>query len=118
MTKDDSSQAINVNAGGESSQLTTEQLLRYVGAAALFLMTFIAYIPALRAGFIWDDDFYVTNNPALRNFDGLRTIWLGILPDPQAYASQVVPQYYPMTLTSFWLEYRIWDGSAIGYHVV
>src|SRR5947207_2999765 len=110
--------SVNQNAGGASSELTAEQLLRYVGAAALFLMTLVAYAPALRGGFVWDDDAYVTDNLALRSFDGLRTIWLGILPDPQVYAAQVVPQYYPMTLTSFWLEFRIWGASAAGYHVV
>src|SRR5438874_4177567 len=118
MRTNGSSEPMNINAGGQPAGLTTEQLLRYVGAAALFLMTLIAYLPALRAGFIWDDDFYVSNNPALRNFDGLRTIWLGILPDPKVYASAVVPQYYPMTLSSFWLEYRIWEASPTGYHVV
>src|SRR5438876_11688190 len=118
MSTNGSSEPINTSAGGESAELTTEELLRYVGAAALFLMTLIAYVPALRAGFIWDDDFYVTNNPSLLSFDGLRTIWLGILPDPHIYAEQVVPQYYPMTLTSLWLEYRIWGASPAGYHVV
>src|SRR4051812_22914039 len=35
-------------------------------AAVLFAITVVAYLPALRAGFIWDDDAYVTNNPTLR----------------------------------------------------
>src|SRR5213079_1491402 len=50
----------------------------------------------LQPGFIWDDDSYVTANPTLQTLDGLRRIWL----EPGA-----VPQYYPLTFTSFWIEY-------------
>src|SRR5262249_46636174 len=73
--------------------------------------------PAIRASYIWDDDDYVLANRSLRSFDGLRTIWVGIV-DPRAYRDQVVPQYYPMTVTSFWLEYRFWGTNALGYHLV
>src|SRR6476661_7775743 len=114
MSETGSSDQINRSASDQPPQLTAEQLLAYVGGAALFLMTLLAYLPALKAQFIWDDDMYVVNNPALRSFNGLRTIWLGILPDPQAYRDAVVPQYYPMTLTSFWLEYRIWGANPFG----
>src|SRR6478752_1075653 len=104
MSETGSSEQINRSASDQPPQLTAEQLL--------------AYVPALKAQFIWDDDMYVVNNPALRSFNGLRTIWLGILPDPQAYRDAVVPQYYPMTLTSFWLEYRIWGANPFGYHII
>jgi hypothetical protein len=43
--------------------------------AALVLLTFVSYGPALTAGFIWDDDDYVENNSTLRSWDGLRRIW-------------------------------------------
>jgi tetratricopeptide (TPR) repeat protein len=79
------------------------------------MLCFLAYLPAIQSLFIWDDDYYVVKNLALRNFDGLQRIWIGILPDPHAYP---VPQYYPMTLTSFWLEYRAWGLDPTGYHVV
>jgi len=69
----------------------------------------LAYIPAYAAGFIWDDDDYVFNNPVLRNPDGLRQIWL----DPTS-----LPQYYPMVHSLFWLEFRLWDVNPMGYHVV
>ena len=105
-------------ASDQPPQLTAEQLTRYVGVAALFLMTLLAYLPALKAQFIWHDDVNVLDNASLRSFDGLRTIWLGIMPDPRAYGSLVVTQYYPMTLTSFWLEYRIWGIKPTGFHVV
>ncbi len=79
------------------------------GTLALLAATFIAYIPALSAGFIWDDDAYVTENSTLRTADGLRRIWT----EPGA-----VPQYYPLAHTTFWLEYHAWGLKAAGYHLV
>ncbi|MGB7217318.1 MAG: tetratricopeptide repeat protein [Vicinamibacterales bacterium] len=75
--------------------------------ALLILITVVAYLPSLRNGFIWDDDDYVTKNLVLRSLDGLRQLWL----EPRS-----VPQYYPVTFTSFWLEYRLWGLQPLGYH--
>ena len=69
----------------------------------------MAYLPALRSGFIWDDDFYVTQNQTLRSMAGLRRIWL----DPAA-----TPQYYPLVHTSFWIEYHLWGLKPLGFHAV
>src|SRR5207237_7610971 len=60
-------------------------------------------------GFIFDDDAYVTSNATLHSLDGLRQIWL------QPRAS---PQYYPLTLTTFWIEYHLWGLRPFGYHLV
>jgi len=72
-------------------------------------MTFLAYLPVLSAGFIWDDDTHVTNQPLLATWDGLRAIWL----QPGA-----TPQYYPLTHSTFWLEYHLFALQPLGYHVV
>ncbi len=77
-------------------------------AIALGGLVLAAYAPTLRAGFIWDDDAYVTNNQALRTFDGLGRIWLS----PGA-----TPQYYPLTFTSFWIEHQIFGDRPFGYHL-
>ncbi len=83
---------------------------RSTAAAAVVLLTFGAYVPVMtRGGFVWDDDDYVTENPALRDAAGLVRIWL----EPGA-----TPQYYPMTFTSLWLDYRLWGTRPAGYHVV
>src|SRR5581483_3194108 len=79
-----------------------------VPAAVLVLLTLLAYVPAMQGGFVWDDDDYVTANRTLRTVDGLGRIWA----EPGA-----VPQYYPLTFTSLWLEYRLWGLSPTGYHV-
>jgi tetratricopeptide (TPR) repeat protein len=75
---------------------------------ALPVLTFLAYLPALHGSFIWDDDRHVSANPTLRNLQGLAHIWL---------RPGDLPQYYPMTYTSFWLEYRLWGTDPLGYHV-
>lgn len=41
---------------------------------ALFSALMIAYLPALRAGYIWDDDDYVYRNPLLSTSAGLGTL--------------------------------------------
>ena len=62
-----------------------------------------------RAGFIWDDDSYVTNNTPLRTVDGLRGIW---------GKPGTTIQYYPLVFTSFWVEYQVWKLQPLGYHLV
>lgn len=90
------------------------QLAMLIGAAIIVLATLIAYLPAMRAGFIWDDDHYVTRNELLETWDGLPRIWFDIFPRPEKYP---LPQYYPLTHTTFWLEYRLWGLNPAGYHI-
>ena len=77
------------------------------------LLVVVAYLPVLRAGFVWDDDWHVTGNVSLRSVEGLKRIWLR--PGGSAI---VVPQYYPLTHTLFWLEHRLWGLWPAGYHAV
>ena len=78
-------------------------------AALLAIAALLAYIPALGAQYIWDDESYVTGNETLRTIPGIARIWL----EPTA-----TPQYYPLVHTTFWLEYRLWGLAPAGYHVV
>jgi tetratricopeptide (TPR) repeat protein len=78
-------------------------------AAGLVLITLVAYAPVRQAGFIWDDEAYVTENSCLRTLSGLARSWL----DPSA-----TPQYYPLVHTTFWIEYHLWGTNPLGYHVV
>ena len=42
-----------------------------IAAITLIALTLLAYAPALRGGFIWDDDHYVTENDNVRSPSGL-----------------------------------------------
>jgi Flp pilus assembly protein TadD len=78
-------------------------------AVVLAVVTFVAYQPVWHAGYIWDDDLHVTQNVNLRSFPGLYRIWFEPLADQQ---------YYPLQLTSFWIEYHLWGVRPFGYHAV
>jgi Flp pilus assembly protein TadD len=73
------------------------------------LATLAAYLPALGAGYVWDDDYYVTRNPLLWEPDGLRRIWL---------TADAPSQYFPLVYTMFRLEYALWGLEPFGYHLV
>src|SRR5687768_16227903 len=91
--------------------------LMAIGAIAIYLMTFAAYWTSIRGEFIWDDDYYVWNNPLLRSMDGLPQIW-NVGEWLKGEQSSMRLQYYPLTLTTFWIEYQLWGTKTTGYHVV
>ena len=79
------------------------------GCVLIALLTFVAYLPAIRGGFIWDDDAYVTENPLLTAPDGLNRIW---------FTAHQESQYFPLVFTTLRFEYKLWRLNPLGYHVV
>lgn len=75
---------------------------------AIVLAVGLAYLPALQAGFVWDDEPLITANPLLRSFSGLAEIWSGAR----------TADYFPVTNTIFWIEYHLFGGHAGGYHAL
>src|SRR5438477_8426926 len=78
------------------------------GATLILLLTIVTYVPALRGGFLWDDNTLITDNPLMRAHDGLFRIWFTTEP----------ADYYPVTNSLGWLEWQLWGNNAIGYHAV
>lgn len=81
----------------------------FVAAALLAVFVALAYQPAWNAGFIWDDDVYVTNNRLLTAPDGLKRIWFS-LDSPS--------QYFPLVYTVLRMERHLWGLASPGYHWV
>jgi tetratricopeptide (TPR) repeat protein len=77
------------------------------GAAAIFTAAFAAYAPALRSGFVWDDEGFVTRSD-LRSWHGLGRIWFEV---------GATEQYYPALHSAFWIEHRLWGDAPLGYHL-
>jgi hypothetical protein len=77
----------------------------------ILLLTVVVFIPALFAGFIWDDDA-AYDNPLLKTVDGLWKIWTV----PRANFQEL--HYWPIVYTSFWFEHQLWGNNPVGYHLI
>jgi len=77
-------------------------------AALLILITVAAFLPAIGAGYIWDDNTLLTDNPQIHGLHGLAQIWRG----------EQSRDYTPLTITMFWLEWRLWGDTPTGYHLL
>jgi tetratricopeptide (TPR) repeat protein len=66
-----------------------------------------AYWPSLSGGFVFDDDTLVTKSSMVQAANGLYRMWLTTEP----------LDYWPLTNTSFWFEWRLWGLQPTGYHV-
>jgi protein O-mannosyl-transferase len=77
-----------------------------IGTVALVALTLLAYSPAFSGSFIWDDNNFLTDSPLIKAADGLRRFWL----------TAQAPDYWPLTSSTLWLEWRLWGMNAAGYH--
>jgi tetratricopeptide (TPR) repeat protein len=76
-------------------------------AGVLILLVGIAYGSVWHFGFIWDDESHLTQNACIVGPLGFRDIWI---------TARAV--YYPLVLTSFWIQHAIWGLNPSPYHVV
>jgi len=73
----------------------------------LILAVVLVYSPVWWAGYIWDDNTHLTNNPCIVGPFGLREIW-----------TTKAASIYPLTLTTFWIEHKMWGLAPLPYHLV
>jgi protein O-mannosyl-transferase len=77
-------------------------------AAGLLMTAFASYWPAIHGQFIWDDAAFVTASPLVHASDGLHRMW---------FTGEAI-DYWPVTNSMYWLEWRLWAMNPTGYHVV
>ena len=72
-------------------------------AAGIFI-----YWPALRGGWLWDDDTEITRNPILGDPAGWWKIWI----------KPTGPDYFPLKTFLQWCEWHLWRDQVLYYHLV
>ena len=82
----------------------------FLRVAVLMALPLLCYIPALSGPFIWDDNHMLYNNPLIHaGFpDGLFDFWF----------SAKNFDFFPLTSTTLWIEWRLWGVNPMGYRVV
>lgn len=73
----------------------------------LIALVFIAYAPVFGAGFVWDDESHLTQNPCIVGPLGLKEIW-----------TSMRAVYYPLVLTTFWVLHKFVGLNPLPYHIL
>ena len=66
------------------------------------------YWPALHGDWLWDDDWYITDNPLLNDPNRLWRAWF----EPGSFV-----EYYPIQQTVQWAQWQLWGMDTLGYHL-
>ena len=84
----------------------------WLPALLLVGLALAAYQPVWHAGFIWDDDEFLSSRPIVtsvnfKNADALYRVWF----------AGGTPDYYPMSFSLLYLEWRLWGNKPLGCHL-
>jgi len=81
----------------------------WLRAGIIILAALWIYSPAMRGDWLWDDDWYITNQPLMRDLSGLFKFWF----EPGSWV-----EYYPLEETVLWIEWHLFGTDTLGYHLV
>ena len=73
----------------------------------ILLITFIAYLPVIHNGFLWDDETYIQKNMLIR-----------ALNLEEIFSRFVEGNYHPFTILILALEYKLFELNPAGYHTI
>lgn len=77
--------------------------------SSIIILTFLAFSPSLRNGFIqWDDHLYVVDNPVVKT--------LSVENINHIFGSFFVSNYIPITMLSYSLDYHLHGPSSFYFH--
>lgn len=87
-------------------------------AAMIVLAVACVYAPATRFEFVWDDHDLVEHNPVVAAADGgiSPVAFFGAGFSSSPFAASPGPYYRPLSILSFALDWKLWDGNAGGFH--
>lgn len=100
----------------ESGRWSTRNAFLLRGA--LLLLVAVAFAPALRNGFLWDDHLLISNNAALRSGAGL---WRALTGDFWQTSIDIGSQssyYRPLVSLAYFVQFQLFGIDPFGYHVV
>jgi len=104
MSSSPGSQATAQHGGGTGARRPATAAAIAIGLAAV-----IAYLPAFSGGFVnWDDDRYVTGNPAVRELSWANVRW--------AFTTLHESNWHPLTWISHMIDGALFGSNAAGHH--
>ena len=87
---------------------STDTKAFWLTAGGIALLAFVTFAPAIRGEFFFDDEILIVKNPRVTEPGG---VW-------ESWTTLKQPDYYPLTWSLLWVQWRLWGDEPGGYHVV
>jgi hypothetical protein len=84
------------------------------GSFVLVVVGLAIYLPSIRGGWLWDDGKYVLHNAIVHSPDGYWQSWTTL----NAVGENLSDTYHPLSTLAEWVEWHLWGGQTLGYHLV
>ncbi len=86
-------------------------------AVLLVILGIVTFSNSLSNPFVWDEQVLIVNNPLLQSWNILELFCTPFFIDRDWKSSEAQVRYRPVTMLSFWLDYRFWGVNPFGYHL-
>ena len=89
----------------------------------IFSVSLFLFLPAMKGDFLWDDKYFIVDNPHLQGPHFLKTLFTTPFGGPSGLdkASRELEKaqifYRPLTSLSYWADFKIWGMNAAGFHL-
>lgn len=82
----------------------------------IFFLSFIIYSNSLGGEFLYDDEYFIVKNIAIRNIGNIPRFF--VMKQTTAFADLANDVYRPFTVVSYAVDYLFWRLDTFGYHLV
>jgi protein O-mannosyl-transferase len=96
-------------------------LLIYV--LVLLTVNLAVFLPSMRGDFLWDDKYFISENPNIQSPDFLKTFLVSPfggfsgLDENSARMDRIMQFYRPLTSLSYWLDFKVWGLNPAAFHL-
>jgi len=89
----------------------------------LMSLNLAVYLPSLEGDFVWDDSYFISENPHLLGANFLKKFMFmpfgGVSGEDEnsRYLDRILQFYRPFTSLSYWIDYKLWGLNPAGFHL-
>ena len=87
---------------------STDTKTLWLTVGGIMLLALVTFAPAIRGEFFFDDDVLIVKNPRVTEPGG---VW-------ESWTTLKQSDYYPVTWSLLWVQWRLWSDEPGGYHVI
>ena len=82
----------------------------------IFFLSLFLYGNTLFHGFVWDDHYLIPNNPQMKDISSISSFFAKDFWENSSIHFKS-GFYRPLTLSTFFLNYHLWQGHAFGFYL-